>query len=297
MHLDWLINGYHAPFHVAKEKGWYSDGGLDVTINPGKGSFDAVRAVGAGDAEFGFPDAATAVKSIAEGIPLTMVAVFLQETPMGIVSYTDKNITAPKDLEGKTLSNVPIASTAKVLPAFFKQERRRRRQGDTRQPYLRHRGSERSGRPGRRRTGVRLRRVPRDQERRRGPRGSTGSASPTTVSRCTPTVIAVSNDFLASNPDAVDAFVKASIRGLEWTIANPDSAIDILFAHTETEKATLKEQLEAAIPLMNNADAMQNGLGSMTAEKWATTQDIMIEYGEQPSRVPDESAYTTQFLP
>ena len=109
--------------------------------------------------------------------------------------------------------------------------------------------------------------------------------------------IAVSNDFLASNPDAVDAFVKASIRGLEWTLANPDGAIDILSAHTETEKATLKEQLEAAVPLMNNADAMQNGLGSMTAEKWATTQDIMIEYGEQPSRVPDESAYTTQFLP
>lgn len=296
MHLDWLINGYHAPFHVAKEKGWYSDGGLDVTINPGKGSFDAVRAVGAGDAEFGFPDAATAVKSIAEGIPLTMVAVFLQETPMGIVSYADRNITAPKDLEGKTLSNVPIASTAKVLPAFFN------RNGVDADKVTLVNHTFATAVPS-----VLADQVDAGQGYVFGEylaiRNAAGERGVNWVSFADHGIqmysngIAVGNDFMASNPDAVAAFVKASVRGLEWTIANVDAAIDILSAHTETEKATLKEQLEAAIPLMNNADAMLNGLGSMTAEKWKTTQDIMIEYGEQPSRVPDESAYTTQFLP
>ena len=296
MHLDWLINGYHAPFHVAKEKGWYAEGGLDVTVNPGKGSFDAVRAVGSGDAEFGFPDAATAVKSIAEGIPLTMVAVFLQETPMGIISYADKNITQPKDLEGKSLSSVPIASTAKVLPAFFKKNGV---DGD-KVTLVNHTFA----------TAVPS--VLADQVdagtgyvfgEYLAIRNAAGDRAVNWISFADSGIqlysngIAVNNDFLAANPDAVAAFVQASVRGLEWTIANVDAAIDILSKHTETEKATLKEQLEAAIPLMNNADAMRNGLGTMTAQKWATTQDIMIEYGGQPSRVPDESAYATRFLP
>jgi ABC-type nitrate/sulfonate/bicarbonate transport system substrate-binding protein len=27
MYLDFLVNGYHAPFYLAKEKGWYRDAG------------------------------------------------------------------------------------------------------------------------------------------------------------------------------------------------------------------------------------------------------------------------------
>ena len=295
MHLDWLINGYHAPFFVALEKGWYKEGGLDITINPGKGSFDAVRTVGAGNAAFGFPDAATAVKSVAEGIPLTMVAVFLQETPMGIVSYADKNIAKPKDLEGKTMSNVPIASTAKVLPAFLK------RNGvdigkitlvnhtfATAVPSVLA-GKVDSGQ------GYVFGEFLAIKNAAKGRKVNWIGFADNGIQMYS-NGIAVNNDFMAKNPKAVGAFVKASVRGLEWTIANVDAAIDILSRHTETEKATLKEQLEVAIPLMNNADAKKNGLGSMSAARWKTTQDIMIEYGGQPSRVPDEKAYSTKYL-
>ena len=35
LHLDWLFNGYHAPFVAAADKGWYRAAGLDY----GPGSF------------------------------------------------------------------------------------------------------------------------------------------------------------------------------------------------------------------------------------------------------------------
>ncbi len=37
MHLDFLVNGYHAPFYLAKEKGWVQNADADVIIEPGKG--------------------------------------------------------------------------------------------------------------------------------------------------------------------------------------------------------------------------------------------------------------------
>ena len=52
LHLDWLINGFYAPFFTALERGWYKEAGLDVKIVPGKGSFDSIRSVGAANAEF-----------------------------------------------------------------------------------------------------------------------------------------------------------------------------------------------------------------------------------------------------
>src|SRR5687767_3775818 len=101
VHLDWLVNGYHAPFFVALDKGWYKEGGLDVTVVPGKGSFDAIRTTATGNAEFGFADGAVMAKSVTEGLPVKMVAIMVQETLAGIVSFADKKVEKPKDLEGK----------------------------------------------------------------------------------------------------------------------------------------------------------------------------------------------------
>ena len=50
MHLDFLINGYHAPFYIAQKKGWYKDGGIDATIRPGRGTADSIKNVGSGNA-------------------------------------------------------------------------------------------------------------------------------------------------------------------------------------------------------------------------------------------------------
>jgi len=295
MHLDWLFNGYHAPFLVAVEKGWYEEAGLDVTVRAGKGSFDSVRAVGAGNAEFGFPDAATAVKSISEGIPLTMAAVFLQETPMGIVSFAERGIAKPKDLEGRTMGNVPIASTAKVMPAFLNKNgvdigkvtlveqtfatavpSVLAGEVDAGQGYVfgEYLAIKNGG----------------------GGRAVNWISFAENGIQMYSNGIAVNNDFLAANPGAVRSFVQASIRGLDWTIKNPAAAIDIMAQHTTTKKEVLLEQLTVAIPLMNNKAAMDNGLGSMSAEKWKETQDIMIEYGGQKERVPDDKAWTSQFL-
>src|SRR4051795_13440142 len=72
--LDFILGGKHAPWFVAAEKGFYAQRGLAVTIQPGTGSADTVRAIGAGIADFGFADLTTAIVARSRGSQVQAVA-------------------------------------------------------------------------------------------------------------------------------------------------------------------------------------------------------------------------------
>jgi NitT/TauT family transport system substrate-binding protein len=295
VHLDWLVNGYHAPFFVALDKGWYKEGGLDVTVVPGKGSFDAIRTAATGNAEFGFADGAVTAKSVTEGLPVKMVAIVVQETLAGIVSFADKKIDKPRDLEGKSVGIVPETASARILPAFFKTagvDGSRVKvvnftfatqipsllagQVDSIEGYI----------------------IGEYLAARRGAPDRKVSWMPFSDYglRMYSSGILVNNDFLAKNPQAVRAFVKASMRGLDWTIKNVDGAVDIVARHTETDKPQLKEQLEVAIPYIDTPEARKLGLGVMSAEQWDRTQQIMVDFGGQARKAPGAQIFTNEFL-
>jgi NitT/TauT family transport system substrate-binding protein len=295
VHLDWLVNGYHAPFFVALDKGWYKEAGLDVTVVPGKGSFDAIRTVATGNAEFGFADGAVMAKSVTEGLPVKMVAIVVQETLAGIASFSDKKIEKPSDLEGKTVGIVPETASARLLPAFFKTAgvdgsrvkvvnftfatqipSLLANQVDSIEGYIigEYLGARR-GAPGRKVNWM---------------------AFPDYGLRMYSSGIIASNDVVAKKPQVVRAFVKASVRALEWSVKNVDGAIDIVAKHTETEKAALKEQLEVAIPYIDTEETRKLGLGVMSADKWERTQQIMVEFGGQARKAASGEIFTNEFL-
>ena len=295
MYLDFLVNGYHSPFYLAKEKGWYKEAGLDVTISPGKGTSDSIKTVATGNAEFGFPDFGALAKAISEGVPLTAVAAFVHDTPSGIISFADKPVKTPKDLEGKTLAVAPFGATAIMLPAFAKLANVDMSKVKTVTYNF----------------GAMV------------PSFLTGKVDATigyyfgeylaarTESKSKPIVwlrlsdfgvktyangIAVNNAFMAKDPKAVEAFVKTSLRALAYTYKNVDEAAGYAAKYTETPKALLKEQLTLAIELMDTPEARKDGYGVMTAEKWASTQKLQVEFGGQKAVVPDEKLWTNKFI-
>src|SRR5262245_20951761 len=72
--LDWFPDGYHAPFYVAREKGYYREAGLEVDIKEGRGSGTVAQLVGTKTATFGFAEGGAMAKGVATGIPVKMVA-------------------------------------------------------------------------------------------------------------------------------------------------------------------------------------------------------------------------------
>ena len=121
MTLDWVISGYHAPFFIAEEKGYYKKEGLEVTIRRGFGSGRTTKAVGTGNTVIGYADSGTMIKAIGGGLDLKLVAMVYSRNPMVIISDAAKGIKTPKDLEGKTLGDNKGSSTSVMLPFVFKK--------------------------------------------------------------------------------------------------------------------------------------------------------------------------------
>ncbi len=111
--------GRDAYVYVAEEMGYFDEAGLDVTINPGSGTVDVMKLIAAGTADFGPGDAATAIITIAnQGVELKAVAAVQQQTLAAIATTESTGISEPSDLENKTFADAP-GSTVRILFPFF----------------------------------------------------------------------------------------------------------------------------------------------------------------------------------
>ncbi len=54
--LNWVPGGDHAPYYYAKKLGWYAKEGIELNLEPGKGSALSTQRVGAGATPFGLAD-------------------------------------------------------------------------------------------------------------------------------------------------------------------------------------------------------------------------------------------------
>src|SRR4051812_28044138 len=64
LRLDFSINGKHAPFLLGVEKGFYTEQGIDLAVEEGRGSLAAVQLVANKSNLFGFADS-TAMITVA----------------------------------------------------------------------------------------------------------------------------------------------------------------------------------------------------------------------------------------
>ncbi len=119
--LDWTPWGVHGAFHLAQQKGWYKDAGLDVKLEDGNGSVTTVQIVGSSDA-FDVGHAALSSMMIArdKGLPVKAVAPFARRSDIGMLAPLDSDIKGPADLRGKKLIYTAGSLEAPFIDAFLK---------------------------------------------------------------------------------------------------------------------------------------------------------------------------------
>ena len=118
--LDWKAGAQHAPFYLAKARGFYKDEGLDVEIISGSGSSDTVKQVGSGTIDFGLVDALVLVQAAQQRVPVKSIAAYYQRSPIVLISPKDKPITNPKQLlSGIKLGSKKGSATYQGLVAFL----------------------------------------------------------------------------------------------------------------------------------------------------------------------------------
>lgn len=110
-------------------------------------------------------------------------------------------------------------------------------------------------------------------------------------------VIVTTRAFAEENPDAVRRFVRASLRGLDYVIDNPEEAVEI----TSAIEGVSREHAEWRIPVQNtlsvSAETEVHGLGYMDLEKVQAMIDFLYEYGQIERSFDASEVIDNSFLP
>jgi len=118
--LNWVPGGDHVPYYYAKKNGWYQKEGLDVNIEPGKGSALATQKVGAGANPIGLADMAGVLVAKSKGADTVAVFNVYANSPQGLYWLKSSGIKGIKDFPGKKIGN-PAADGARTMwPALAK---------------------------------------------------------------------------------------------------------------------------------------------------------------------------------
>lgn len=117
---DVYYTGAVLPLVAGVEEGIFEDHGLDIDLNPGKGSATTIQTVANGSDHIGYADAGTLVQSVGEGMPVTMVAAMVQESPLALFAKPDSGISSFSDLEGQTAGYTAGSAAERLFPAYAK---------------------------------------------------------------------------------------------------------------------------------------------------------------------------------
>ena len=118
--LNWVPGGDHAPYYYAKKLGWYEKEGIDLNLEPGKGSALATQKVGTGGNPIGLADMAGVLVAKSKGADVVAVFNVYANSPQGMYWLKSSGIKGVKDFPGRKIGN-PAADGARTMwPALAK---------------------------------------------------------------------------------------------------------------------------------------------------------------------------------
>jgi len=290
--LDFLPGGVHAGIYRAQAQGYYEANNVNLKIIEPTSTADTLKLIDAGQADFGIADGIDLANQISEGRSAKAIAAVVQVPLGGLITLEEEGITDPKQLEGKTIGITGVPSDEAIYKTIMTDAG-----GDPSKAKVVTIGFN----------GV--------QNLETGKVAAfTGfwtadgvqveqDGFPTTIFRLDenggPTypglVIFSTEEKMASDPDLMRAFLDATVRGYEETIADPEASIDDMLA----EEPSLQRPLTTAVvdtyvPLFQ-ADAPAYGVLD-TADLEALSAFLVAnELIKEP--IPPERYGTNEFLP
>ena len=118
LQLQWVAQSQFAGYYVAKDRGYYEEEGLDVTILEGAVDIVPQQVVAAGEAEFGIAWVPKMLASRAEGADLVNIAQVFQRSGTLQVAWADSGISTVEDWGGKRVGTWGFGNEWEVYAAL-----------------------------------------------------------------------------------------------------------------------------------------------------------------------------------
>lgn len=299
--LDWVVRGNHAPFFVAKEKGYFTEQDINVgTIRKGTGSTDALRLVANGNADFGFADLPTLMVGRSQNINNTALAAVNQKTPMSIISVKKHvDLTDPKQLKGLNIGVHPAGSTYIFLKAALAKNGLSLsdiKQSTVSPPYENFLLLKRVDAV----PGYIDAEVPELEAKAGGP----GSLSILTGEQLGihsyGSGMFTSDKNIAERSDLVKRFTAAYLKGFADVVQDPAAAADVIIKHNpeyKDKRDMLIAQLQADLDhSFFSEHTKSHGLGWIDAGLWKETADLFKAQEALANSFDATKGFDMQFL-
>ncbi len=300
--LDWNFEGPAAPFLVARDKGYFAEEGLEVTIDSAPGSLEPINRVASGTYDMGFGDINSLIKFRDQNptVPLTAVYMVYNKPAFAIVGRKSLGIMVPADLEGRVLG-APAPDGAYAQWPIFVEANGIDASKVTienvgfpvREPMLASgQVAAVTGFSFSSFINLKANGVPADD--------ITVLLMADYGVELYGNAIFVSPTFLESSPETVSAFLRAYNRALLETIADPATAVDtVVAANPVATKATELERLGMALDQNIVTDEVRaNGLGAIDdARLAAAIEQIGLTYTFVNPKPAPGDIFDPSFLP
>lgn len=285
--MGFVPDPQYAPFYVAAEKGYFAEEGFELEFDY---SFetDGIALVGAGELPFAIVSGEQVVLARAQELPVVYVMEWFQRYPIAVISKTEANITSPQDLVGREIGlplffGASYVGFAGLLSAnglsqeqvsaneigFTQVETLLTDQVDAVVGYANNEPLQLIGLG----EGVNVIYV-------------------ADYADMVANGIITNETAIAENPEMVEAFVRATLRGLNDTLNDPDAAYEISKKYVEGLDDSRRNVLESSLDLWR-----AETLGLTESEAWALTQDILLELGFMDNKLDNlENAFTNEFV-
>jgi NitT/TauT family transport system substrate-binding protein len=292
--FTWKYKGEYAPLFVALERGYYKAEGLDVQLSEGNGAQNVLRALAAGNENFGYGPAVAAAQAVSQGLPAKVAALYQTSAPMGVIAFPDTQLKSPKDLEGKRLA----ISVGETFGDMIRPFTRINNVDINKIQLIQMDNSARTGQFLARKIDVMSVYLSNELpqiERRLGVKFN--------VLRVTDfglTVLGasmyVSNAFADKNPQTVTKLLRATAKGYRDAMADPKAAAKIMAKYMVVPEHpdVLDRQVEATV-VSTNAPAGKP-VGWQADADWQANLNLLKETGSIPDIKPLSAYFTNQFL-
>ncbi len=289
INLKWVHQAQFAGNYVAKEKGFYKNEGLDVTLEPFSYEESTIDSVLSGEADFGIAGAEELLVARQLGKPVKAIGVIYKVNPVALYTLKSSGITKPQDLIGKIVGiekgiNVEYLYEAMMsklnidrskiteIPVGYDASELLTGKVDVSSGYIINE-PQLAVEAGHEITTILM-----------GDYGVNMYAD----------VIFTSDEMIEKNPDLVTGVLRATLTGWQYAIENQNEAVDITLKYaTSTTKIHQLNMLNSSVPLINTG---KGDLGWMDRVSWDRAQGIMFEHGIMTEKINVDDVFTLKFL-
>ncbi len=269
--LDFVPNAVHTGIYAAQGQGLYKQAGVDLHIQVPGESTDAPKLLAAGRTQFAILDITDLGIADEKGLELVGLMPIVQEPLAAILAREDGPVKRPRDMDGHTVGVTGLPSDTAVVESAVAADGGDPKGVDEVTIGFNSVASLAAGKVDAatgfwndeaveaQRQGIPLRVFKVDEY-----------GAP----KYPELVLTTTRKELQSDPELVDAMVKATTEGYEFTEKNPSEALgDLLAANPSLEKADTEAQLKVLLPALHPKPFSEPVLKEWSA--WAHSHGLL----------------------